>query len=301
MRYTKAFTYLFKEKNWSLKLLAPMLIHLVVGVIAMIIAFMLRSTSLYSYDFVFLLVIGICVIYVFAIVASVISLFYSYENAQAAIENRESKGFWQYKFEVLLKRIGKLYLVDLIYGLIPGILFSCIGTAVSLLFQSARLSNVNTYMNGYSIPMPSVASNGIDISRNFSPAAVLIFFCLTIFVVLLATIWQYFVVLPGKLSLIQTNTFGEAFKISRNFKLVKVNLTAFIKFYFLNLGIALFLLAAIFVVAFVLSFLLVTAPLLGWILIFILMLIVTILAAFYQSFVLPYMTGILWRGVIDNK
>lgn len=293
-KYTKAFTYLFKEKNWGWKLLIPLVGQLIVTAVSFLVSApsavnnnVTYKSSIYASNFAGVWAIGTCILYAVIFVIALIDMFYTYENSQAAIEKRETKGIWQYKFDVLLKRVGKLYLVNLVYGLLPALFIGCFVVAMVLFLvpTSTSISMVNPVQYGSRINTSGIT--GLYI--------VLLCFGVAVLMVL-AFIWQYFVTLPAQLRLFETNTFGEAFKFSRNFKIAKENANEILKLFLLNLLIV-FVAILVFIPFIVVASLALVIPVVGWLFFALIMGLFGSVAVYYQQFVLPYMTGTLWREI----
>jgi hypothetical protein len=285
---TKSWTYIFKEKNKFVKLGIPLLVIfliglLIAGLVGIIVVMDNSAGNSYQYESSSEENIGALVfmsaffcLWPFIIALSLILYWYHYENAQAGIQNRETKSILEVTKSEVFKKIGKFYLVDMIYQYILQ-LFSYFLLVAFIPFF---------------ILFPLAEESGSDVLE----ILVVILLCCAGLLFFVALSYISFIVLtPATLRLIETNTFSQAFKIKENWKLLKQNHRAFLNIFLVTLfyeigifiiGIFLIVLASLFIDA---------LPILGWAMMIVFIIFLTILWYYYSIFVYPHLIGQWYR------
>ncbi|MEP7104072.1 MAG: DUF4013 domain-containing protein [Candidatus Dojkabacteria bacterium] len=288
-KVNEAWTYLFKEKQWGWKLFIPLiLMGLLVAVILLLGIPLVVSavgassgksnTEVFGGIFLIALLCMCCLLFVYVIVASIVNLWYNYEYTQISLEGRESTLIYKSKFIDVLKRAGKLYLVNFIYNIPTSILVSLFYVMFILAGGTAGLATSSKLGTLKSAP-------------TFSAAAILILCMIFLIVIFIVLPYNFYIVQTARVQLIKTNTFSKAFQLSTIFSIIKKN------FYKLSmfLGILFLYGLAYIMLNFVLG-LLSIIPLVGLCLIpanFLL----SILVVFFTMFVYPYMVGSVYKDL----
>lgn len=226
----------------------------------------------------------VCCLVVLVIVPILfVQLSYQYEYISAAIEGRETKEIWKYDFTTLLKRFGKLFLMNLIYA-IPVVLVSCVlNFALSMVTSvfGAAIGVTTSYDPSY---YRSGAAAGGLVGGYLVIA--LISLCVSVIVGLVQLAYQVFVVTPATLRLIDTHTFARGLEFGQVWKFMQKNRNAFVKLFLINLAIA-----AVAVVFSILSMI----PFLGVILACVLGIPLAIFGVYFQTFAYSTLIGDMYR------
>lgn len=290
----KSWKSLFQEKNWAGKLAIPFIAifsGLVLFIPIFFISFAFDSRSYgrngnLSNDgtavLAFLCIM--CVIIIWSLIIGYIFSWYSYEITQAAIENRESRGIWEYAFIDSFKKSLKSYLVLIIYNLIVFIPLALIFCCIAI------------FIPGFLTAFDS--KNSSDAISIIFSSGLILFYCFAILYSIVYYFYYYLLVLPAQMRLYHTNTFGEAFKIKEILEHSKKNWTSYLTL----LGIA-FLHS--FMAGIVMVFLTCVAiiPCLGVIIYLIGYLVIVGLSYVFQLFVFPHISGTMYRKLLieDGK
>jgi len=284
----EAWTYLFKEKQWGLKLLLPVVPAVIFGLIAapiFIIATLLvfnadskPSADLFAAAGVLgsvLLLCLCCVVAVFAIVQSIITYWYQYEYTQVALEDRESVVIIKPSKMDVIKRAVKLALVNLIYNIPTSIV---VGFFYALFIVTGGVRQTR-YVYG----MMNTGS--------LSAVGVLLFCLVMLIVIFIVVPYNFYIVQTAKVRLIRTNTFREAFRIRTIIESARKNFKTLSIF----LGVLLLYVLVYIVVSMVISILSVI-PFVGLCLIPF-NIVLSIAVGFFSIFVYPYMLGKAYKEV----
>ncbi|MEO6728496.1 MAG: DUF4013 domain-containing protein [Candidatus Dojkabacteria bacterium] len=285
----QSWLYLFKEKNWIQKLLIP----IVPGVVFVILLGLVTVPALFLTAFAdspstasklsnlggvvgpVVLLCFCCVLVVYSIIMSVISTWYQYEYTQVTLENRESNLITKQNKMDVIKKAGKLLLVNAIYN-IPTFVIVGLLYVVMLLAGTVR---PNSYMYGYT-PSSSLSSGGLLVS------------CLLFFIIIFVVVpYNFYFVQTAKVRLIKTNTFREAFRIRTILETVKKNFKRLSVF----LGILFVYIVGYGVISFGLSILGVI-PLIGLCLIPF-QIVLSVAIWYFGIFVYPYMVGLVYKEI----
>lgn len=208
-----AFTKALKEKKYMSKVGLLLAVSLVLSILSAAINIFAANPK--NDLLAALTAIFSCLTIIVSIVAGAITMWYSYEYTQAAMQQRETKALWEMDYLTSLKRIAKLFIVQFVYGL-PFIILACCGLVVGLysfLFAARTASGTPD------------ASSALLLASG-SLIAVL---CLVLLFAIVVVVYQAYITLPATLKLIETNTIGEAFKVGRNMSHVKLNLGSYTK------------------------------------------------------------------------
>ncbi|MFS8130565.1 MAG: hypothetical protein ACMG57_01160, partial [Candidatus Dojkabacteria bacterium] len=206
----EAWTYLFKEKQWGLKLLLPVVPAVVFGLIAAPI-FIIFTLLVFNADAkptgnaftaagalgTILLLCLCCVIVLFAVVQSIISYWYQYEYTQIALEDRESVLLTKPSKMDVIKKAVKLALVNLIYNIPTSIL---LGFFYALFIVTGGVRQTK-YVYG-------VMNTG-----SLSAIGILLLCIVMLIAVFIVLPYNFYIVQTAKVVLIRTNTFREAFRV----------------------------------------------------------------------------------------
>ncbi len=197
--FKNAFSYIFKEKNWPLKvgiITTMMIIYQIIMVFAEVIGKTPRYSSFYGttteqYNELGLVVLCLAVPYF--LIWIMVSYWYSYEIIQATLVSTETKLIFKEAPMTVVKKAGKLLLVDFLLS-VP---FLCLWLILLIL-------NV--------VGIVLTVENGAFIVLEIIIAIVSFVITLISFVVFMLTYYSSY------LRLLATNTFGEGIKYVENFK-----------------------------------------------------------------------------------
>jgi len=316
--FRDAFTYIFKEKDWPLKLGLPILVQLLVVIPSAIYSFLnldSSDSSFYSNSYNYLPATATrnpgletmalafsCFILLTIIPTIIISLWYAYENTQAGIQLRSTKAIWSNNFSDTLKKVGKYFIVNLAYSIVILIIFAifaaiffglfCAGAALLGSLGANANAGLSSFQNTGKLDPSLFAGAGI--------IGVLLLCCFGI-VALVVSIVAYLFIMPAMLRLIGTNTLGEGLKFGENWEIGKkykgdflgllgiVILFAFI-YGVINGFLSLF--AGIFMVA---------APGVGLVVSVIVQTITSIGVVYFSSFVYTRLSGQMFRHIAQKE
>lgn len=279
----EAWTFLFKEKQWGVKLLVPMAPAIIFGIVAAalfipatFIVFPASSARVNSDIFAAAGVLGsllllclCCVAVIFVIVQAIISNWYQYEVTEASLKNRESNLITKENKMDVIKKAGKLFLVNTIYNIPTGIV---VGIMYALFFViGAGTANVR--------------------GSGASAVGLIVICCLMLVVILFVVPFNFFIVQTAKVRLIETSTFREAFRIRTIFETVKTNFNRLSLF----LGVLIAFVVGYIVISFIFSILGII-PLVNLCLIPF-QIALGLLSWFFGIFAYPYMTGKVYKEV----
>lgn len=295
----KSWTYIFKEPKWWLKLGIVFALTTLMFLVSLSFGAFEKSPEFreigyydYSLSPVLILLCGIFVV-VFLVYAIVLG-WYQYENTQAAIQNRTTKGIWEGSFVDNFKKAGKYAIHSLLFGIVAGMVLGILMLGIYCMLVVLLGSLMAT----------------VDSSAMFTHAAdpkVFVFFaficCAALFFVFLAYIYQFLILLPNQLRLIATNTFGEGFKLGRNLYLAKKYLGAYLGLFgifLLHIAVYLVLYVGYSIASFTVgvgSTPISIMAIIYAVINFFLMLIST----YFTVFVFSHMSGSMYRHILEKE
>ncbi len=289
----KAFTSLFKERRWWVKfgiIFSISYLAIALSLITGVMDLGKNANSIKSYTTLELtttLLIGLVALIV-SIILVVFSLWYNYENTQAAIQNRQTKLIWEYSFSDSVKKTAKYGVASIVYGLISFVIsMVVIGIPV---FATIILM-------GFIYDSATVSKEyGVIIGLGF-----ILLCCIFTVVVLGLMAFVYALTTPGYLRLVASNTFSEAFHFRSNLRIGK-------KYFGYFIAAILILLVFSFVLGFATSIfsavstaVSLTNPVFGLILQLIIQIPATIVTTYLSYFVFPKILGNIYRGIISKE
>jgi len=293
----KAFTFIFSEKDLTIK------IGLVVALTIMLSGQILDSdmsiseyfSTTYDFDsygtaanassvaeFGIYSFLGLMIALVVGFVGYMGSNWYSYEVAQAAIEQRPTKSILEYSLTDTIKKSFKFFLVDLVYWVALFMFICCFSCILGFIV---------------SFGIASVAETGSGALLG----GVLILYCgFVLFFGAIFVVQHYFIVLPAKLRIAETNTFSEGFS-KETFKLGFKNWKTFLIIFAIELvmyivAMVLFMILYVFGILFM-----ETSPAIGAIVVLIVGIVGNLIGYYYLLIVRPYFIGEVYRERIMNK
>jgi hypothetical protein len=223
-----------------------------------------------------------CVTAIVWIVYFFVTTWYLYEYTQAGVQQRETNLITKEDFTTSLKKVGKLALVHIIYGIPVGIIGFCIYMFVVLGLVSTLFAGVNSVGSSASTYGDAYLPNFTNMLA-VAGGSFLIFCCVVVVFAFLVSLYYHFIVTPATTRMIADNTFNRAFEIGKNWKLMNDNFAVFTKLYILQ--------AAVYVVYIFIVGILSLIPLIGACLILPVMVVFT----YYFSLVYPMLMGATYR------
>lgn len=286
-----AFTSLFRERRWWVKLGLISALTFFITVLSLVVELIkpekgvINAKTITSMEYTSAMIFSVTSLILIAVLL-ISSLWYTYENIQAAIQKRHTKLVWEYSLSNTLKKIGKYFIVSMVYGVI-GLILLIIFVGIPALIV-------------FSLGFALFQGEPKDLYQLVPFLIVLI--CCVFGVILLAVslIFSLFTT-PGYLRLIATNTFSEAFHFGSNWRIGK-------KYIWYFIGVSLLFVALTGVISFVSSFfsifgvsLSLINPIMGLIVQVIAQIPVSIATAYISFFVYPKILGNLYRGIINKE
>jgi hypothetical protein len=232
-------------------------------------------------------ILGCCIFLVFSLVIGAIGLWYQYEYMQAAFEDRETTVIWQEDLGTVLKKAIKLFLVSFVYYLPIIVVAICLYFAVIAGFIGS-IGGLGYLSQGSRYGDNSDALAGVLAA---SGGLILVICCAVLVFVIGTFLYSNFIVNPAILRMVSTNTFGRAFDLSANWKLMSKNFGDFAMLALVQVGLGL----VWYVLYFIASFL--TIIIVGYCLLIPLVL----LSVYYQSFAHPVLMGNFYRVLKHTK
>ena len=285
----ESWTFLFKEKQWALKLLFPVIPMLIFGLLAFLIAIPLFISSYAalgknSDGLAFFGVVGplvllclCCVGTIYVIISSIINSWYQYEYTQVALEDRESNVIIKQNKMDVVKRAIKLLLVNAIYNIPTSIVIGIMYAALILTGGLGQTTSYSTY--------------SYKSTPNFSALSLLLWCVMLLVILFIVVPYNFYIVQTAKVRLIRTNTFREAFRVRTVLSMAKRN--------FKRLSLFLGVLAVYIVIYVILNLILSIfgiIPFVGLCLIPF-NIILSIAVVYFTMFVYPYMIGKAYKEV----
>lgn len=285
LNFRQAFLGIFKEKNWIAKLGYISIFYFLILVISSILTRLDPSTpgnitKIVNIDNPVFLLVALIFLVVALVKYVFLSIWYTYENTQAEIQNRHTKFFLKNSFLDSLKKVVKYSLVSIIYSLIPGLILG-VSAVVGFIFLGA--------FSG-SEPM-GMENIGLYI------VALLCLFC---FAIILFALFYLFT-MPIYLRLIATNTFSEAFRVGYNFKILKNYFASFFAVAMLTFVSSIIVGLVTGILTGITTGISTFNPLLGLGLEILFQLPIAIMVSYVSFYVLPGIMGGMYREVIKKE
>jgi len=296
-----AFTFLFKEKNWFLKILVPFIFMILIVLPSILSSGTLRSTNLtdysiynsYAYSSVNILNMFLSCLICFIIIPFLgIVGWYTYESTQSGIQKRATKALWHGDIGDKLKKASKYITASLIYGLGIGVIYTVlflIFVTIIIILTGGDMSFTDGIM---------VGREGLGIIYLLAICAIS---CVFFFVILTISIITFMIYMPALLRLIATNTFADAFKIQENWNIAMRYKGQFLSIYLLNFVMGIVLVVISFGVGIAGAMFLFSAPLITLCINFVGYFGYMIIATHYAYFVYPRFAGLVYREVIQSE
>ncbi len=291
-------TFLFKEKNWALKMLLPFALTLLISLPSIFTdnstlsfnsnGYLRSSYNTNSATALFSAIVS-CIVCLLVIPTLIVGSWHTYESTQSGIQKRATTTLWGANFADKLKRSLKYLLASTIYGLVIGTIVALIAgvflIAIMLLSGGAFSTNGLSSLNNL---------NGIYL--------LLVCFFGILFLAILAVlaVLSYFIVTPGLLRLVATNTFSEAFKLKDNWDLAMRHKPEL-------LGLLLVSIATGFVVGIlggvggaIAGVFSLVSPILFTFAMFVVNYVSTVISTYYSFFFYPRFSGLVFRDIIES-
>jgi ABC-type sugar transport system permease subunit len=287
---TSAFGKVLKEKNGIFKVLFPLMIQVIASIIMIAIAAIMiipiyfsesgdsipnASVVLVPGVVIILIIVGL----IYYIIWGVIASWYDYENTQAAIENRDTTPIWREKFFDFIKKSFKNLLVTFIYTLLVLIVVAAISIISALALSASFVADTSL----------------------IALLITCVICCVSIFMIIAITAYYYLIFLPAKLRLIHTHTFSEGFNFKEIWSLSKKNKSNFIILFVITFVVLIVFVAINFFMSIVTSLLQAFIPIIGIILSLILSFIYSAFYMYFMMFVLPILTGNMYRKILETE
>ncbi len=305
--------YIFKEKDWVLKLLLPILLLFIFTVPSLLLTTITDSTTnrntppvedyfesfIYDYSYSYSsqpsLVDGVtilisCLTIFFIVPMIIIQGWYMYENTQSGVFLRKTTAIWKNNFGDTLKKISKYFIVSFVYGFIFLTIFGLIfGAGLCVLLLILALFTSGNYSFDFN-STTALLGSGMFLT--------LMCLALIMFVILLG--FFYLIYTPAILRLIATNTLSESFKFGENWAIGKKHAGEILGIYLVSLiggalvgglsGILSF--GSIFFVATPAIFVVITL---------VSNYVTLVIATFFSYFFLPRYMGLVYRDIINSE
>lgn len=288
---SEAFVSLFRERRWWVKLGLISALTFFITILSLVVELIkpekgvLNAKTITSVEYTSAMLFSVTSLILIAILL-ISSLWYTYENIQAAIQKRQTKLIWEYSLSNNIKKIGKYFIVSMVYGLI-GLILLIIFVGIPALIV-------------FSLSFALFQGEPKDLYQLVPFLIVLLCCVFGIILFVVSLVFSLFTT-PGYLRLIATNTFSEAFHFGSNWRIGK-------KYIWYFLGVSLLLVVLTGVISFVSSFFSIFGvsvslinPVVGFIVQVIGQIPVSIATAYVSFFVYPKILGNLYRGIINKE
>ncbi len=318
--FKEAFSYLFKEKSWGLKfgiiyvanliVMVPMSIYSLVQNAKLSTLGNLKTTSLSNLSTnpywntsttsadSSVALLFMCFVLIMIIPFIIVSYWYLYENIQAGIQKRHTKGIWENKFEDTLKKVAKYFVVKLVYGLIIGLvvilivgiifgLFCCI----SMLFTGLASGNYST-------------NSSRDLNALFGTGFVgmsVVLVCCTVIFTLVLSVFAYLLETPAILRLVGTNTLNEGLKFGENWELAKKHKGTFLTLLGLCIVYAIIIGGITLISTLIAQRVYLSAPAFGILIEIVAQSVFAIATTYFGYFVYTRLLGQAFRGIVKKE
>ncbi len=286
-----AFTSLFRERRWWVKLGLISALTFFITVLSLVVELIkpekgvINAKTITSVEYTSVMIFSVISLILIAVLL-ISSLWYTYENIQAGIQKRQTKLVWEYSVSNTLKKIGKYFIVSIVYGVI-GLILLIIFVGIPALIV-------------FSLSFALFQGEPKDLYQLVPFLIVLICCVFGVILFVVSLVFSLFTT-PGYLRLIATNTFSEAFHFGSNWRIGK-------KYIWYFLGVSLLFVVLTGVISFVSSFfsifgvsLSLINPIMGLIVQIIAQIPVSIATAYISFFVYPKILGNLYRGIINKE
>lgn len=294
-------TYLFKEKDWIVKYTIPFVFVLIIMILSSINqANTLNNLSLnlseYYKTYRNFNSVGTllsCLMCLTVIPYLLVSGWYAYENIQSGIQKRATISLFTGNFGDKLKKSLKYIALNLIFGLILGVIVFGIMMAFGMI--------VAVIMGG--VVSISGTANTLQSYSSLGTAYLILICCITCLSLLFAIaiiILSCLLILPSYLRLIATNTFSEAFKFGDNWRIVKNNLGKFAGIILVIFISAILLIILSLGITFI-SSLFIQQPIITLVINLIGGFIYSILSTYIGFFFLPRFLGLVYRNIVEKE
>lgn len=267
---TQSFSFVLKEKNTFLKILIPLTIatlYSASNTLYTVLGFKEDGEEITILFFPLLLLFLI-----FVFLNAAISLWYSYENIQTGMYERESRGIWQDPFWDTIKKISKLFTLNLILAIpiilvLTPIVILCIVLLVVLL-----------------------------------PLGILVTGVLGLLSMIGLFMYSALFMLPSQLRMISTNTFSDGLRASENYAIGRKYWKEFLVATLIVFGISF---ALGFVIGFISGFITAIAgssfdPV-GVIISAIATYPLTLFSMYVTAFMIPHLFGTLYGNIMQQE
>lgn len=233
LNFGDAFGFLFKEKNWLLKFLIP-LIPIIISMLPITILSVIAGNNVETNALYFknlpknglefdwrlgnhysildsspLVIFAIVFSIIVGVFSAVIGLWYQYEITQSGIEKRETKPIWKESIFDILKKAGKSFLLTLLYWIVPLIIVLGVACCIAMVAGFGLVEKIGSLNS-----MPSLYG-----LFEFTVIGSIAVICISCVIAICLGIYQLLVVQPASLKLIATNTFSEGLKMGHAFKI----------------------------------------------------------------------------------